>query len=367
MQDMDLIETLWRQDIDMGISRDESYALKEELLLEKGEHPDKLKSQQSWEHFGYNIDGETGEYVPNPQGMNIVQPPTPTPTLPQVPVQPDGNISLEDCLQLLEDEYLPQATTPTDEQFQAQHHSLSLHEQEQRWQDLASIPEITSQLQELPGMGYQAMVDVNITQTQNAQDAYAMNVSTNGNVNLQNATVPAPINIIPIDPQRLNEFSQPPEVFSPLSNFADLSLSTVSPSGLINSTQQSLNFSSYLLPEQRLQRLTGPTMESPLPTDNPDNSSLLMELLNTSSVDEVDPMDLDFDEQINSMMHAFGETNSNASFEGSCKYCNLFFRFLIFYISSCFTKIYSVILLTYRVQEHVNCRQSCFCGLSGSV
>ncbi|XP_071788241.1 endoplasmic reticulum membrane sensor NFE2L1-like isoform X2 [Asterias amurensis] len=320
-KDMDLIETLWRQDIDMGISRDESYALKEELLLEKGEHPDKLKSQQStWEHFGYNIDGETGEYVPNPPGMNIVPQQTSPPTLPQVPVQPDGNISLEDCLQLLEDEYLPTATTPVDEQYQPPHHSLSPREQEQRWQDLASIPELTSQLQELPGMPYQGMVDVNITQTQNnTQNAFAINATTNGNVNLQNATVTTPRNIVPIDPQRLNEFPPPPEVFSPLSNFADLSLSSGSPTGLINGTQQSLNLSSFLLPEQQL-RLPAPALETPLPipTETPDNSSLLMELLSSSNVDEVDPMDLDFDEQIHNVMQAFGETNSNASFEGSC-------------------------------------------------
>ncbi|XP_038076797.1 nuclear factor erythroid 2-related factor 2-like isoform X2 [Patiria miniata] len=316
-KDMDLIEALWRQDIDMGISRDESYSFKEDLLLEKGEHPDKLKSQQqSWDHFGYNIDGETGEYVPNPPGLEVVQPQTPQPTLPQVPVQPDGNISLEDCLQLLEDEYLPAVSQPDGEQYQAPQQPLSPLEQEQRWQDLASIPELTHQLHELPHLPYQATVDMNITQPLNTQDAFAINATTNGNVNLQNATLSVNRNMLPIEPQRLDEFAPPPEVFSPLSNFANLSLSSASPTGLING-QQNLNFSSFLLPEQPLH----PAMESPLPinaTDNQDNSSLLMELLNTSNVEEVDPMELDFDAQIHNVMQSFGENNSSASFDGSC-------------------------------------------------
>ncbi|XP_022081666.1 nuclear factor erythroid 2-related factor 1-like isoform X2 [Acanthaster planci] len=317
-KDMDLIEALWRQDIDMGICREESYAFKEDLLVEKGEHADKLKpQQQSWDHFGYNIDGETGEYVPNPPGLEVVQPQTPQPTLPQVPVQPDGNISLEDCLQLLEDEYLPAVPQTDAEQHQAQQQQqpLSPQEQEQRWEDLASIPELTRQLHELPGLPYQAAVDMNITQPHTTQDAFAINATTNGNVNLQNATLAANRNVLPVELQRLYEFVQPPEVFSPLSNFANLSLSSTSPTGSING-QQNLNFSSFLLPDQTF----SPTLETPMPnaTDNQDNSSLLMELLNTSSVGEVDPMDVDFDEQIQNVMQAFGETNSTSSFEGSC-------------------------------------------------
>jgi hypothetical protein len=233
-------------------------------------------------------------------------------------VQPDGNISLEDCLQLLEDEYLPTVPQGDVEQHQAQQpqQPLSPQEQEQRWQDLASIPELTHQLHELPGLPYPAPVDMNITQARGAQDAFAINATTNGNVNLQNASLAANRSVLPIEPQRLDEFVPLPEVFSPLSNFANLSLSSASPTGLING-QQNLNFSSFLLPDQSFP----PALDNPMPntTDSQDNS-LLMELLNTSNVGEVDPMDLDFDDQIQNVMQASGETNSTSSYEGSCKY-----------------------------------------------
>ena len=90
-------------------------------------------------------------------------------------------------------------------------------------------------------------------------------------------------------------------------------------------------------------------MESPLPIppDNPDNSSLLMELLNSSNIDEVDHMDLDFDEQIHNVMQAFGETSSTGSFDGSCKYLHftVFVEWICFIVYTNCTRCWSQFLL----------------------
>ena len=317
---MDLIESLWRQDIDMGLSREDAFGYKSELL-EKPEHPEKLKQQEAWERFEYNIDGETGEFVPIPiqtqnnivnsqQGLTVqtqqdqLQQPAPQPT-------ENNNLSLEECLQLIDEEYSPSATSPTETSstFQSQ---LSPQEAEQRWQDLASIPELSYQLHtasseatatttQFQASQESASTMINMTQPA-AENPFIVNATTNGNVNLQNATnnvgaqtlqqvdntpVLQPPSVPPheIPPQQ-------PEIFSPLSNFANLSLNASSPSAM---GEQGINFSNFLLPDRNQM---GSSFQSNLTSES---GSLLLELLNEG----VDEVNMDYDEQIQGLAEAF--------------------------------------------------------------
>ena len=331
---MDLIESLWRQDIDMGLSREDAFGYKSELL-DKPDLPEKLKPQDTWQGFEYNIDGETGEFVPipiqtrqaeqqvhvpapqaTPQGLTVQTESQLTPTVPL-----EDNLSLEECLQLIDEEYSPPpiVASPTDssETFQSQ---LNPVDAEQRWQDLASIPELYHQLhttnarpeaitqfapQVPPPQEVVASAMMNVTQPP-VENPFMMNATTNGNVNLQNAsnigqnmTQLNNLTILPSSsdsPPHREMPLQHPEIFSPLSNFANLSLNGTSlPSaGLPEHQQTGMNFSNLLLDAQQA--------GASLPMNvSAESGSLLLELLNEG----VDEVDMDYDDQMQSLMDTF--------------------------------------------------------------
>lgn len=114
-EDMDLIEILWKQDIDLGISREvfdgtwssqeiqKANDKKQAKELEDGKNPEcDLPSEpmvvpDPWQGLQYTIDSETGEHV-------IHNPPCPSEDLSPIQLPPEAlqNISLEEALQLFE-------------------------------------------------------------------------------------------------------------------------------------------------------------------------------------------------------------------------------------------------------------------------
>lgn len=343
---MDLIESLWRQDIDMGVCP-ETYPYKTDL---KPGFTDDLKKQglDQWD-YNYNIDGETGEYVAGPRQdfeeevQRTVQPQEPLPcSQPPQDAQPqqDSSLSLEDCLQLLEDEYSPD-TTQTELSP-----GLSQQETEQRWHDLATIPELQGSIPELlpttPTLnntqeGYSTPQQLfippvaNVTgslvpevtelsQPQLLNDVFAVNASTNGMVSLQNATQSQQQPIL-LPPTRNDSFNNFPNVDAQ-------SHSTIATASAPND-----NMTEYLM--QTLQhQMNAVNASAPFPAANlstaENGSSLLMDLLNSpGSAHPINPLDLDFDEQMHDVIAALGEDSESLSNdEDSGKYI-IFWRITI--------------------------------------
>ncbi|PIK50457.1 putative nuclear factor, erythroid derived 2 isoform X1 [Apostichopus japonicus] len=185
-EDRDLIEALWRQDIDMGITREDSFPTKGEMELEKTKPVQEKAPHSDWQ---YNIDCETGEQLPIPR----TGPPTESTQVPSqdVTVPDSRGLSFEDCLNLL-DSFNPQVEDPSSSVVPPLVDAVEI---EQRWQDLASI----SELQMSPLLAGNNSVDAAPSRFPNAtwnssiadeQNVFAFNATTNGNVNLQNATSP---------------------------------------------------------------------------------------------------------------------------------------------------------------------------------
>ncbi len=334
---MDLIESLWRQDIDMGLSREDAFGYKSELL-DKPDHPEKLKQPEAWERFEYNIDGETGEFVPIPiqtqenalvptqQGLTVQTQPEQLQQQRAPAQSTENDLSLEECLQLIDEEYAPSVTSPTNSSTSTFRSQLSPQEAEQRWQDLASIPEISYQLQsasteatQFPAQQEGPSTILNVTQPA-VESPFMMNATTNGNVNLQNATNVGGQTLqqrvdnnqtLPPLPHEIP--TQQPEVFSPLSNFANLSLNASSPSAI---SDQSMNFSNLLLNDQH--QGTGSFSPGSLMGVSEESGSLLLELLNEG----VEDVGMDYDEQIQSLAEAFDadSVDGSDSGRGSSKY-----------------------------------------------
>ncbi|XP_072174160.1 endoplasmic reticulum membrane sensor NFE2L1-like isoform X1 [Diadema setosum] len=308
-EDMDLIESLWRQDIDMGVCPD-TYPYKGDI--KPGFNDDLKKNINPWE---YSIDGETGEFVPGPLPDGVQ-----TAVQPQVPQQPqqppnepqETSLSLEDCLQLLEDEYSPD-TAQTDLSP-----ILTHQEAEQRWQDLATIPELQGSIPELlpnattlnssqggyaaPQQHYMQAVtngssglapEVNdLSQTPRLNDVFAMNATTNGMVSLQNAT----------------QTHQQPLLMQndTFGNFTNLNSPSHSSNASVASSDSNMtDFLMQALPQQ-LNQANASATYSPANLNMTDNSSsLLMELLNSpSAAQPLNPLDLDFDDQMQDVLAA---------------------------------------------------------------
>ncbi|XP_041458297.1 endoplasmic reticulum membrane sensor NFE2L1-like isoform X1 [Lytechinus variegatus] len=322
IEDMDLIESLWRQDIDMGVCPD-TYPYKADL---KPGFTDDLK-KQGLDLWDYSIDGETGEYVPGPQQdfeevqrTDQPQVPVPHPPTPQDTQPPqESSLSLEDCLQLLEDEYSP------DTAQSELSPGLSQQETEQRWHDLATIPELQGSIPELlptPNLnntqeGYSTQQPLfippvaNVTgslvpevtelsQPQLLNDVFAVNASTNGMVSLQNATQSQQQPIL-LPPTRNDSFNNFPNV------------DAQSHSTNATASAPSNNMTDYLM--QTLQ-MNAVNASAPFPAANlstaENSSSLLMDLLNSpSSAHPINPLDLDFDEQMQDVIAALGEDSES--------------------------------------------------------
>ncbi|XP_021514358.1 nuclear factor erythroid 2-related factor 2 isoform X5 [Meriones unguiculatus] len=109
-QDMDLIDILWRQDIDLGVSREvfdfsqrqKDYELEKQKKLEK-ERQEQLQKEQEKAFFAQlQLDEETGEFLPIQSAQHIQTDTSASASYSQVAhiPKPDA-LYFEDCMQLL--------------------------------------------------------------------------------------------------------------------------------------------------------------------------------------------------------------------------------------------------------------------------
>lgn len=120
-QDLDLIEVLWRQDIDLGVGKEvfdpnlrrelerereielqkERQKQKEQELLQKKLEEQRSLAEQRWLADNFTQDGETGEWIP--MGGTRVPPPPPAPDLTNVGTGPEQFMSSFDNIPLMGD------------------------------------------------------------------------------------------------------------------------------------------------------------------------------------------------------------------------------------------------------------------------
>ncbi|KAI1898144.1 hypothetical protein AGOR_G00069330 [Albula goreensis] len=173
-QDMDLIDILWRQDIDLGAGRevfDYSHRQKEHELqrqreLEEEKRQQLLREQEKAVLAQLQLDEETGEFVPRPAAGVQPQTSTPPPEVTQdgLFTEEDGNaLSFDECMQLLAETFPlveaiettpppldPAASPPAGggpammapQQPPLPAAEKSPQELEQAWMELLSIPEL---------------------------------------------------------------------------------------------------------------------------------------------------------------------------------------------------------------------------------
>lgn len=318
---MDLIEALWRQDIDMGITREDTFPFKSEIELEKTKAIEEKTPQGNWQ---YNIDCETGEQLPV-----APQPTNPTLSAPtQMSTLQDSSLSFEDCLNLLDD-FNPQVENPTPRVVPP---LVDADEIEQRWQDLASISEL--QIDSMLSGGNSNSVEStesrfpnttwNNSMPSDEQNVFAFNATTNGNVNLQNATSPqlslfnsttqqmTNDRLLTVDIQDTQLFSAvnetqmnntSPDLFSPISSFNNMSISGVPPSPL-SSQGSSVNLTTLMAEQQRMQQENGTA--SPAPSAPSQSGSLLLELLNSTESNIDDDTEM---QEMNNMIDMLASIN----------------------------------------------------------
>lgn len=327
---MEVIEALWRQDIDMGVTRENAFLGKTELELEK---PKSVDSSDKLPHNGwqYSIDCETGEHLriaPQEQTPELV----PVASNQASPV-PDGSLSFEDCLSLL-DGFNPEADLPNSRPVPQLVDAVEI---EQRWQDLASI----SELQLTPAVPGESTNVTSQNDLQNATwntslitdelDVFAYNATTNGNVNLQNATSPQlslfnnisqPMSdnqLLTIDTGDNQIFSTSndtlmntsTDLFSPIHRLSNMSISAVpSPASSENS---SVNLTMLMLEQQTLEMPSTPEGRLVI-SPTPQNNSLLLELLNSrdgmADNNEMDSDMQELDNMLNVLESMDGEDGS---------------------------------------------------------
>ncbi|KAJ8352016.1 hypothetical protein SKAU_G00234920 [Synaphobranchus kaupii] len=174
-QDMDLIDILWRQDIDLGAERevfDYSHRQKENELqrqreLEEEKRQQLLREQEKALLAQLQLDEETGEFVPRPASGAEPQTSTTPPEVTQngLFTEEDGNaLSFDECMQLLAETFplveAIEATPPPVEPsvsppassvpaLMAAHQpplpvavEKTSQDLEQAWMELLSIPEL---------------------------------------------------------------------------------------------------------------------------------------------------------------------------------------------------------------------------------
>ncbi|XP_018584579.2 nuclear factor erythroid 2-related factor 2a [Scleropages formosus] len=193
-QDMELIDILWRQDIDLGAERevfDYSHRQKEHELrrqreLEEEERQQRLREQEKALLAQLQLDEETGEFVPRP--LPTAQP---GPVAAQTAVfAEDGGdtLSFDECMQLLEETFplvetieaappaLETSVTPQSDSSPGmmgpppasllsavQSTQKPLPDLEQAWMELLSIPE----LQQCLSMNMDEMLETSAYPTSN--------------------------------------------------------------------------------------------------------------------------------------------------------------------------------------------------------
>lgn len=174
MQDTDLIDILWKQDIDLGVGREvfdyhqrqKEYELEKQKKLEKEHQEQLLKEQEKAFFANLQLDEETGEFIP------VQQPPPMEAAVVTGSLQNKSDLgqglSFDECWKLLADTFHMEAPTMTfqtaiapsphveisqnflpTEQLSApetlQNTALNaegMPEVEQAWEELLSIPEL---------------------------------------------------------------------------------------------------------------------------------------------------------------------------------------------------------------------------------
>lgn len=173
---MDLIDILWRQDIDLGVSREvfdfsqrqKDYELEKQKKLEK-ERQEQLQKEQEKAFFAQlQLDEETGEFLPIQPAQHIQTDTSGSVSYSQVAHIPKQDaLYFEDCMQLLAETFpfvddheslaldipshVESSVFTTPDQAQSLESSLEAamtdvssiqQDMEQVWQELFSIPEL---------------------------------------------------------------------------------------------------------------------------------------------------------------------------------------------------------------------------------
>ncbi|XP_056391274.1 nuclear factor erythroid 2-related factor 2 isoform X2 [Hyla sarda] len=177
-QDMDLIDILWKQDIDLGVGREvfdysqrqKEYELEKQKKLEKEHQEQLLKEQEKALYAHLQLDEETGEFIPVQQ---------PAPMLATVATQSVSaslqskselgqGLSFDECLKILADTFpyeapamtfqtamVPNAQMDNSQSFltteqnpdpdtlqNTRPNTENMQEMEKAWEELLSIPEL---------------------------------------------------------------------------------------------------------------------------------------------------------------------------------------------------------------------------------
>lgn len=204
-QDMDLIDILWKQDIDLGVGREvfdysqrqKEYELEKQKKLEKEHQEQLLKEQEKALYAHLQLDEETGEFIPVQQPATMeasVVTQTVTSSL-QGKSHLGQELSFDECLKILADTFqfeapamtfqpamVPNSHIDNSQSFLApeQHpvpdslqntrtNTENLQEMEQAWEELLSIPELQclgSQIDSLVDLSLYSSPDT-VTETSN--------------------------------------------------------------------------------------------------------------------------------------------------------------------------------------------------------
>ncbi|XP_071942165.1 nuclear factor erythroid 2-related factor 2-like isoform X2 [Antedon mediterranea] len=321
-KDMDMIERLWRQDIDMGICRDDSLSTKEGYEIEK---PLKKPEENIWDNF--SIDNETGEFmqpVIDPASQVNTQQTT-IPQQPQVtfPGQTHENgMTLEECLQILEEDLTNPLQTARQETAPAMQRQInSPQEMEQRWQDFASLSDINLNLPAInpevsPEYHQQAVMPENFTTMGSPMNFGMALPNTTENLNMLHYPSAHTTNL----PANMHSTE---DIFTSTPSLSDLSVNTTSlPSASLHIPE--MNFTNLLMSDTTNRSITesynsqqNDTSTSSLSPRN-STSPLLLDLLNSSSLDEVNTMDIDG--QIRDVMDVLDDRDSAISLGSVSQY-----------------------------------------------
>ncbi|XP_070549630.1 endoplasmic reticulum membrane sensor NFE2L1-like isoform X2 [Ptychodera flava] len=290
-EDMDLIDVLWKQDIDMGVCReiyDGSYRQKElekekQLELERQKEVEKV---DEWAGIEYRVDSETGEYIPlTPQPASLTSAASESGRNTALDVDMI-DYNLDECIQMLREHARQQNNVndmaTLDEEGMSvdgdsSSSSLPSPDFEQQWQDLASLPEL-QQFDLAAIMSQSVNNSFAAGGTQPSNDTYAVNATTNGNVNLQNATIPS---------ENITNLLQSSSILSPTSTFENLRISSP---GMENNTAVA-NFSMDF-PESN----NNMNVSFGGNANNNATDSLLSSLVSDAVLEEIGMMGLSMDE-----------------------------------------------------------------------
>ncbi|XP_061764108.1 endoplasmic reticulum membrane sensor NFE2L1b isoform X1 [Nerophis ophidion] len=274
-EDIDLIDILWRQDIDLGAGREVfNYSSRQKENEEDKPRPQESKDagdeeRESWRN-GVNlrgVDGETGEDIPQ--------------QLPALSSQ--TSLSLQECLRLLEATFPfgqdPEATPPPATDVPSTSQGLTLTptqpplDLEQQWQDIMAVMEL--QAMEVGGSSDNCDADIRTAASDMVSDFGLAPI--NQDVSLHQASL---ANCSPEFPQVFQPPSEP-------ASFPARNAVRASNSSNINATFGTTNLTGVFLPP--LLNATGTNATATL-TDP--FSSLLEE----SMLDEISLLDLAMEE-----------------------------------------------------------------------